>query len=78
MTTTYESTRTVVSTKQGLHGDHSANSFIVVAYGETNEDITLVRLNFVLEGKHEWKTTLKRKDSNGTGAFVNVFHLKGD
>ena len=77
VTTTYDRIRTVVAIKQGLHGDHSGNSFIVVAYGESNEDVTLVRLNFVQE-RNEWKTTLKRKDSSGSGAFVNVFHLKGD
>ena len=77
VTTSYDRVHTVVATKQGLHGDHSGNSFIVITYGDLNNEITLVRLNFV-EEKNVWKTTLKRKDSTGSGGFVNVFHLKGD
>ena len=77
MTTSYENIRTVVATKQGLCGDHSSNSFIVACYGDNSDEVTLVRLNFVQE-KNEWKTVLKRKDSSGSGEFVNIFHLKGD
>ena len=77
ISTAYETPRAVVASKQGLEGDHSANSFIVVSYGEENEDITIVRLNFAHE-KNEWKTVLKRTESTGAGDFVNVFHLKGD
>ena len=60
-----------------IEAEQQSDSFMLVTYGESSEEISIVRLGYSAE-TDEWKSSLEGSVTQGTGAFVNAFHLAGD
>ena len=60
-----------------IEAEQQGDSFMLVTYGESSEEISIVRLGYSPE-TDGWKPSLEGSVTQGAGAFVNAFHLAGD